>query len=69
MKRLNYKPNAIARSLKTKTTRTIGVMIPDISSPFYPEVLRGIEDISNLYNYNIILCNTDMNVERINNCY
>jgi LacI family transcriptional regulator len=66
MKKLNYKPNAIARSLKTKTTRTIGVMIPDISSPFYPEVVRGIEDISNIYKYNIILCNTDKNQERVN---
>lgn len=66
MKKLNYKPNAIARSLKTKSTRTIGVMIPDISSPFYPEVVRGIEDVSNLYNYNIIVCNTDMNQDRVN---
>lgn len=66
MKKLKYKPNAIARSLKTKSTRTVGVMIPDISSPFYPEVVRGIEDVSNIYKYNIILCNTDMHQQRVN---
>jgi LacI family transcriptional regulator len=57
---LNYKPNAIARSLKIKSTKTIGVIIPDISSAFYPEIVRGIEDVAKDYNYNIILLNTDL---------
>lgn len=59
-----YKPNAIARSLKVKNTRTIGIMTPDISSPFFPEVIRGIEDVANMYGYNIILCNTDLDREK-----
>ncbi len=61
---VQYKPNAIARSLKVKNTKTIGIMIPDISSHFFPEVVRGIEDIANMYEYNIILCNTDLNREK-----
>ncbi|SCY89544.1 LacI family DNA-binding transcriptional regulator [Alkaliphilus peptidifermentans] len=61
---LGYKPNAIARSLKIKNTKTIGIMIPDISNQFYPEVVRGVEDIANMYNYNIFLCNTDLDEEK-----
>lgn len=61
---IGYKPNAIARSLKVKSTKTIGIMIPDISSHFFPEVVRGIEDIANTYDYNIILCNTDLDREK-----
>lgn len=61
---LGYKPNAIARSLKIKNTKTIGILIPDISNQFYPEVVRGIEDIANMYEYNIFLCNTDLDKEK-----
>lgn len=60
IKKLGYRPNIIARSLKTQKTKTIGIIIPDISSQFYPEVVRGAEDVSNIYGYNIILCNTDL---------
>ena len=60
IKKLDYRPNIVARSLKTQRTRTIGIIIPDISSQFYSEIVRGGEDVSNIYNYNIILCNTDL---------
>lgn len=61
---LGYKPNAIARSLKVKNTMTIGIMVPDISNQFYPEVVRGIEDVANMYEYNIFLCNTDLDNDK-----
>jgi len=64
IKELDYNPNAIARSLKVKYTKSIGVMIPDISSAFYPDIVRGIEDIANEYKYNIILLNTDLKREK-----
>jgi len=64
IKELGYKPNAIARSLKIKTTKTIGILIPDISIHLYPEIVRGIEDIANMYKYNIFLCNTDLDSEK-----
>lgn len=62
--KLGYRPNIIARSLKTQRTRTIGILIPDISNSLYPEIVRGIEDVANIYNYNIILCNSDLNVSK-----
>lgn len=62
--KLGYRPNIIARSLKTQRTSTIGIVIPDISSQFYPEIVRGAEDVANIYNYNIILCNTDNDSEK-----
>jgi LacI family transcriptional regulator len=59
IKELHYQPSAVARSLKTKKSLTIGIMIPDISNMFFTEIVRGIEDIANEYEYNVILCNTD----------
>lgn len=64
IKKTGYQPNAIARSLKIKNTRSIGIMIPDISSHYFPEVVRGIEDIANKNNYNVILCNTDLDRDK-----
>jgi LacI family transcriptional regulator len=57
--RLGYRPNAVARGLASKKTTTVGVVIPDISNSIFAEVARGIEDIANMYHYNIILCNAD----------
>ena len=64
IKKLGYRPNIVARSLKTQRTKTIGILIPDISSQFYPEIVRGAEDVSNIYDYNVILCNSDFDVEK-----
>lgn len=61
---LGYRPNAIARSLKVKHTQSIGIMVPDIANQFYPEVVRGIEDVANMYEYAIFLCNTDLDHEK-----
>ena len=64
IKKLSYRPNIVARSLKTQRSRTIGIIIPDISNQFYPEIVRGAEDVSNIYNYNIMLCNTDLDPDK-----
>lgn len=63
-KEMNYQPNAIARSLINKKTDTIGLLIPDITNPFYPEVARGVEETAVEKNYNIFLCNTNWNMDR-----
>jgi LacI family transcriptional regulator len=60
----SYIPNQLARGLKTKVTFTIGVIIPDIANEFFPEIVKGIDDMANKYNYSIILCNTDNDVNR-----
>lgn len=59
MKEHNYVPNVMARSLVTKKTHTIGLVIPDITNPFFPEIARGVEDKANQEGYNVIYCNTD----------
>ena len=64
IKKTGYKPNAIARSLKIQKTNTLGIMIPDISNPSYTEIVRGAEDVCGIYNYNIILSNTDFDIEK-----
>ncbi|WP_291581397.1 LacI family DNA-binding transcriptional regulator [Clostridium sp. UBA6640] len=62
--KLGYRPNILARSLKTHRSSTIGIIIPDIANSLFPEVVRGAEDVANIYNYNIMLCNTDLDLER-----
>jgi len=57
--KLGYTPNAVARGLKTKRTYTLGMLIPDITNPFFAEIARGVEDTANKNNFNVILCNTD----------
>ncbi|GAJ99423.1 catabolite control protein A [Geomicrobium sp. JCM 19055] len=64
IQKLEYRPNAVARGLASKRTTTVGVIIPDISSIFFSELARGIEDIATMYKYNIILCNSDNNKEK-----
>lgn len=64
IERLGYRPNAVARGLASKKTTTVGVVIPDISNANFAEVARGIEDIANMYHYNIILCNADKKKEK-----
>src|SRR5699024_8843215 len=57
--RLNYRPNAVARGLASKKTTTVGVIIPDISDLYYSALARGLEDVAEMYNYQIIITNTD----------
>ncbi|HID92562.1 MAG TPA: LacI family transcriptional regulator [bacterium (Candidatus Stahlbacteria)] len=59
IKALNYRPNRLARSLKTKQSFSVGVIVPDLTNPFFPEVVRGIESVARQHAYNIILCDTD----------
>jgi LacI family transcriptional regulator len=57
-KALNYTPNTIARGLVQNKTFTLGLMVPDITNPFFPEVAVGIEDRAKNDGYHIILCNS-----------
>jgi DNA-binding LacI/PurR family transcriptional regulator len=62
---LNYRPNAVARSLKKKSTNTIGVIVTDILNPFYPPMIKGIEDVAFNNGFNVILCNISNEHKRI----
>jgi len=55
---LDYTPNIVGRMLKTNTSRDIGVIIPTIMNPFYPDVLLGIEKTAASRGYQILLCNS-----------
>lgn len=56
---LDYRPNALARSLHQKRTHTLGLLIPDIANSFFAEVTRGIEDVCRRRGYALFICNTD----------
>src|SRR6202051_862936 len=59
IRKLNYRPNLIARSLAKQRTHTIGMIVPDIANPFLPMVVRGAEDAAQKHGYNLLLCNSD----------
>lgn len=61
---LNYTPNSVARSLSTKQTNYIGLIVPDIMNPFFPELARAVEDTALTYGYTVVLCNSDGNIEK-----
>jgi LacI family transcriptional regulator len=59
IRKLNYRPNLLARSLAKQKTHTIGMIVPDIANPFFPMVVRGAEDAAQKQGYNLLLCNSD----------
>ena len=59
VEKLDYKPDVIARSLRTKKSKAIGVIISDIVTFFFTTIVRGIEDVANQCGYSVILCNSD----------
>jgi len=59
IRKLNYRPNLLARSLAKQKTHTIGMIVPDIANPFFPMVVRGAEDAAQKRGYNLLLCNSD----------
>lgn len=65
-KKIGYEPNQIARSLKTRRTNTIGVIISDITTYFFTSVVRGIADVASQSGYDLVLCNTDEDPEKEN---
>jgi LacI family transcriptional regulator len=58
MTALDYHPDAIARSLKTGRSLVIGVVVPDITNAFYPEVIRAVEDTARAAGYGVLLCDS-----------
>lgn len=56
---LGYQPSQLARGLRRDKTNMIGMIIPDVTNPFFPAVVRGAEDIAFSNGYRLVLCNTD----------
>src|ERR1039457_5989677 len=61
---LGYRPNPVARSLRTRRSNTIGVLIPDLTNPLFPPIVRGIEDRLAAAGYVALRGNTDGDRER-----
>jgi LacI family transcriptional regulator len=64
VERLGYRPSGIARSLATQHTGTIGLVVPDVSNPFFADVVRGVEQVAYTGGYNVFLCNTEEDPQR-----
>lgn len=62
--KLNYKPNRIAQQLKSNQTKTIGVILPTVTNPFFAEVLHGIETNATKNKYDIIVCLSDESLSK-----
>ena len=59
VQKAGYQPSQLARGLRRDKTNVIGMIIPDITNPFFPGVVRGAEDTAFANGYRLILCNTD----------
>lgn len=58
-KELGYVPNRLARALKTRRTMTIACVVPDITNPFYPALIRGVQKVAQTHGYDVITLNSD----------
>jgi LacI family transcriptional regulator len=61
---LGFRPSSVARSLTSRRTQTVGILISDIANPFYADVIHGVEDVAIEQNYNVFLGNTNYDMAR-----
>ncbi len=59
IRELDYHPNHVARSLKTRRTRTLGIIVPDMTIPFFPRIIRGAESAARQRDYSLVAVNSD----------
>lgn len=59
VERLGYQPSQLARGLRRNSTAMLGMIIPDITNPFFPGIVRGAEDIAFKHGFRLVLCNSD----------
>jgi DNA-binding LacI/PurR family transcriptional regulator len=61
---LEYRPSGVARALKRQETRTLGLLITDIANPFFPQIVRSVEEAAHERGYGIVLCNAGDDPDR-----
>src|SRR3954466_10211503 len=61
---LGYHPNLLARSMAKQRTQTLGMIVPDIANPFFPEVIRGAEDTAHASGYALLIASSDNDQEK-----
>ncbi len=64
IRQLGYQPSQIARDLKRNQTNIVGMIVPDITNPFFPAVVRGAEDVAYHHSYRLVLCNADNDTDK-----
>ncbi|MDX6561352.1 MAG: LacI family transcriptional regulator [Gaiellales bacterium] len=64
VEQLGYRPNTIARSLVTRSTQTIALLLPEITNPFYADLVTGIQQLTLERDYTMLLCTTDFDAEQ-----
>lgn len=62
VKKLNYRPNLVARGLRRRSSQVIALIVTDIENPFYTAICRGVEDAARAASYSVILCNADRDI-------
>ncbi len=66
---LNYTPNHLARSLIKRRTQTLGLILPDITNPFFPLLARAIEDTAQQNKYSVMYCNSDNDILKLSKSF
>ena len=61
---LDFRPSLVARSLKRRSTLTLGLIVTDIENPYFPQLVRAVEDAARAEGYGVLLCNADDDAER-----
>lgn len=62
---LNYRPNRLARALSKKRTHMIGCLVPTIANPFFPQIVKSVEDIAYQNRFGVFVCNTEGSPEKV----
>ena len=68
VRKLDYQPNRAAQSLATKQSYLLGMVIPDVTNPYFSEVLKAVEQTADLNGYNIVLCDSRGNLQKEKRC-
>lgn len=68
VKELKYEPNRVAQSLRSNTSKIIALIVADIENPFFQRVSRAVDDAAQELGYNVMLCNTDEDIEKEKKC-
>ena len=63
-RKLNYRPNQVARGLRLNKTNTLGIIAPDISNPFFAYIIKRVQNLAHGLGYSVVVCNTDENLDQ-----
>src|SRR5579859_5123239 len=64
VEKLAYRPNLVARSLRSQQSNTLGLIVSDIRNPFFTSISRAVEDVAYEQGFSVFLCNTDENPDK-----